>query len=215
MICTLAYSKGNVCKSQTEFALSLSLVSADTIMRGATSTVRTGRQLFEEQCRAIDRLYCESKFERFGVSNLPAHEVQTIYNILREGRLCTAERVPGRLQPDCARCGGTPGPDAAQARHRLLRLQFAWRRLFLQARRRAEAPKGSRMDEMSVFSEIYVSETRIKLLKNLKEACDRRGMAMKEATLRWFMHHSALGKEDGVILGASSAGAGGGELQSM
>jgi aflatoxin B1 aldehyde reductase len=61
------------------------------------------------------------------------------------------------------------------------------------------------MDEMSVFSEIYVSDTRIKLLENLKEACDRHGMTMKEATLRWFMHHSALGKEDGFILGVSSA----------
>jgi aflatoxin B1 aldehyde reductase len=61
------------------------------------------------------------------------------------------------------------------------------------------------MDEMAVFKDIYVSDTRLQLLENLKEVCDRHGVAVKEATLRWFMHHSALGEEDGVILGASSA----------
>jgi aflatoxin B1 aldehyde reductase len=54
-------------------------------------------------------------------------------------------------------------------------------------------PKGTRMDEMSAFQEIDVSDARIRLLESLREACDRHGMAVKEATLRWFMHHSALG----------------------
>jgi aryl-alcohol dehydrogenase-like predicted oxidoreductase len=30
---------------------------------------------FEEQCRAVDKLYSEGQFERFEVSNLPAHKV--------------------------------------------------------------------------------------------------------------------------------------------
>lgn len=154
----------------------------------------------------MDRLYREGKFEHFGVSSLPAHEVQTIYDICARGRLCVAECVPGRLQPDCAWCGGWPVPDAAQAQHRLLRLGSLGGGYFSRPVAELRQPlKGSPMDEMSVVGEIYVSDTRIKLLENLKEACDRRGMAMKEAMLRWFMHRSALGKEDGVILGASSA----------
>jgi len=66
-------------------------------------------------------------------------------------------------------------------------------------------PNGTRMDEMSVFKEVYISDMRIQLLKSLEKVCSRNGIAAKEATLRWFMHHSALEAEDGVILGTSSA----------
>jgi aflatoxin B1 aldehyde reductase len=38
----------------------------------------------EEQCKAANALYQEGKFERFGVSNLPAHEVQTVYDICKK-----------------------------------------------------------------------------------------------------------------------------------
>lgn len=59
-------------------------------------------------------------------------------------------------------------------------------------------PKGTRMDEMSVFKQIYVSDTSLQQLPKLLQACAKYGIAAKEAKLRWFMHHSALGAEDGV-----------------
>lgn len=65
-------------------------------------------------------------------------------------------------------------------------------------------PRGTRLDEMKVSKEIYVNDTSIGLLEKLTKACQGHWIAVKEATLRWFMHHSALGDENGVILGASS-----------
>jgi aryl-alcohol dehydrogenase-like predicted oxidoreductase len=87
--------------------------------------------------------------------------------------------------------------DAADAGHRLLRVQSAGPGAGGYFSKSVEElrvpPKGTRMDEMSAFQEIDVSDARIRLLESLREACDRHGMAVKEATLRWFMHHSALG----------------------
>jgi aflatoxin B1 aldehyde reductase len=61
------------------------------------------------------------------------------------------------------------------------------------------------MDQMKVFSNIYVNDTSLKLHEDLTKACDEAGLKLKDATLRWMMHHSALASNDGVILGASSS----------
>jgi aflatoxin B1 aldehyde reductase len=38
----------------------------------------------------------------------------------------------------------------------------------------------------------------------LRKACDKEDISMVEATYRWLLCHSALGEQDGVLLGASS-----------
>lgn len=63
---------------------------------------------------------------------------------------------------------------------------------------------GSRMDQMKVFAQMYVNDFTLKLHENLTRTCEEAGLTLKEAELRWLMHHSILGDEDGVILGASS-----------
>lgn len=40
-------------------------------------------------------------------------------------------------------------------------------------------------------------------LKTLNTAAGSAGLSMQEAALRWVFYHSALGQNDGVILGAS------------
>jgi len=40
--------------------------------------------------------------------------------------------------------------------------------------------------------------------EKLSGVCKEVSLSLKEATLRWLMHHSILGKDDGVVLGASS-----------
>lgn len=60
------------------------------------------------------------------------------------------------------------------------------------------------MDQMQMFSKIYVNDLTLELHDNLTLVCDQASVKLKEATLRWLTHHSILGQEDGVILGASS-----------
>jgi aflatoxin B1 aldehyde reductase len=38
----------------------------------------------------------------------------------------------------------------------------------------------------------------------IRKACEKGGLSMVEATFRWLLCHSALGEDDGVLLGASS-----------
>lgn len=57
---------------------------------------------------------------------------------------------------------------------------------------------------MQVFSAMYVNDLSLEIHDTLSEACNAEGLTLKEATLRWLMHHSILGEEDGIILGASS-----------
>lgn len=60
------------------------------------------------------------------------------------------------------------------------------------------------MDQMQVFSQMYVNDKTLQLHENLTRICDGANIKLKEATLRWLAHHSILGPEDGIILGASS-----------
>ena len=160
----------------------------------------------EEQCGAVDKLYREGKFERFGVSNLPAHEVQTIYDICKKEEYVLPTVYQGGFNPVGRRAEYELFPTLRKLGIAFYAFSPLGGGYFSKPVEELKAPpKGTRMDEMSVFKDMYVSDTRIQLRENLEKACSKHGIAVKEATLRWFMHHSALEEDDGVILGASSA----------
>ena len=50
---------------------------------------------------------------------------------------------------------------------------------------------------------MYDKETIHVAVKELYGVLQHRGIALAEASLRWLLYHSALGDEDGVILGAT------------
>jgi len=60
-----------------------------------------------------------------------------------------------------------------------------------------------RMAAFPVFKEIYVNDKSLEWLQELTQVCEENGTSPKEGVLRWFMHHSILEEDDGVILGAS------------
>lgn len=158
-----------------------------------------------ESLRAVDQLHREGKFARFGVSNYHVTEVEEIlqlcakhdfvrpsvyqggYNALfRAGE---KELFPLLRQHNIAfyayspLAGGYFSRPAADLR---------------------KPPPGSRMDQMAVFSAMYVNDLSLDIHEQLSQSCKEAGLSLKEATLRWIVHHSVLGKDDGVILGASS-----------
>jgi aryl-alcohol dehydrogenase-like predicted oxidoreductase len=63
---------------------------------------------------------------------------------------------------------------------------------------------GTRFDAMKVFGDMYLKKPLLDALGILKSKCDEEGITTMEGTMRWFMHHSPLEENDGVILGASS-----------
>lgn len=159
----------------------------------------------EESLRAVDQLYREGKFARFGVSNYHVTEVeemlqlcskhgfvrpsvyQGVYNAI--ARAGEKELFPVLRQHSIAFYAYSPLAGGYFSRP---------------ANELRKPPAGSRMDQMSVFSSMYVNDLSLDIHEQLSKACAEEGLTLKEATLRWLMHHSILGENDGVILGASS-----------
>jgi aflatoxin B1 aldehyde reductase len=159
----------------------------------------------EESLRAIDGLYREGKFARFGISNYHVTEVDEIL------KLCTKHDF---VRPSVYQGGYNALARAGEKelfpllrQHKIAFYAYSplaggyFSRSVSDLR---DPPSGSRMDQMSVFSAMYVNDLSLEIHDNLTKACKNEGVTLKEAALRWLMHHSILGKDDGVILGASS-----------
>ncbi len=203
-----AFSPGSLSASNIESACNASLKALKQDKIDIYYFHGPDRQTtYEESCQAIDKLYKEGKFERFGVSNLHVDEVRKIHSI------CKKE---GYVLPSVYQGGYNPAGRSVEelllpTLRELGMVFYAFSPLgggfFTRpVEELRNPPKGGRMDQMKVFKDIYVNDKSLQLLQELTETCQKHGFHVKEATLRWFMHHSALGEEDGVILGASSQG---------
>nr|OQO28283.1 hypothetical protein B0A51_03902 [Rachicladosporium sp. CCFEE 5018] len=158
-----------------------------------------------DSLRAINDLYRSDKFHRFGISNFHVTEVEEIQSLCSEhdfvrptvyqggynaiGRAAETELFPTLRKYGMAFYAFSPLAGGYFSRT---------------AEQLRTPPTGSRMDQMKQFSSMYVNDLSLELHESLSAVCAKDGLTLKEATLRWLMHHSALGKDDGVILGASS-----------
>ena len=50
----------------------------------------------------------------------------------------------------------------------------------------------------------FYTEENFAALTPIREACAAAGISMVDASYRWLLHHSALGPQDGVLLGATN-----------
>ncbi|KAJ9608238.1 hypothetical protein H2200_007226 [Cladophialophora chaetospira] len=159
----------------------------------------------EEQCRAINTLHKQGRFERFGVSNISDAEVQKIHDICVEEGYVLPSLYQGGYNP----IGRAPEKTLFPLLKKLNMAFYAFSPLGggLLAKPISEImkpAKGTRFDEMKVFGDIYLTDQIVGQLKKVQQICDEEGVPLMEATMRWFMHHSPLGEEDGFILGAST-----------
>lgn len=159
----------------------------------------------EESCRAINELHQQGKLERFGLSNNLAAEVEEVQSICENNGWLKPTYFQGGYNP-LLRTGET---ELFPVLRRYGMAFYAFSPLaggyFSKSSDQLRAPAaGGRFDQMKHFSSMYVNDLSLSLHGLLTEVCHKEGMTLKEATLRWLMHHSILGKEDGVILGGSS-----------
>jgi aflatoxin B1 aldehyde reductase len=159
----------------------------------------------EEQCRAIDTLHRQGCFERFGVSNISDAEVQKIHDICSENGYVLPSVYQGGYNP----IGRGPEKTLFPLLKKLNMSFYAFSPLGggLLAKpldQIINPAKGTRFDQMKVFGDIYLTDQILAPLKVVQQKCDEESVPLMEATLRWFMHHSPLGQDDGFILGASS-----------
>ncbi|KAF1344874.1 NADP-dependent oxidoreductase domain-containing protein [Delphinella strobiligena] len=138
----------------------------------------------EEQCSAINQLYEEGRFQRFGVCNLRDDEVAETHEICKREGWVRPSVYQGSFSPLNRKAAETLFPLL-----RILNMSFYafW----------------TRYDAMPHFAKLFLNETIVAELKRLTKVCEARGFSVLEATLRWFKHHSELEEGDGFILRAS------------
>ncbi|TVY38315.1 Oxidoreductase [Lachnellula subtilissima] len=161
----------------------------------------------EEQCRAIGKLYSEGKFAKFGVSNISPAEVQKIHDIYTQEQYATPSIYQGAYNPVQRSAEVSLLPLL-----RKLNMNFyAFSPLAggMLAKKIDDVMKpapGTRFDAMKVFGDMYLKNPTLDVLAVLKSSFNEEGITVMEGTMRWLLHHSPLGEQDGVILGASNTG---------
>ena len=157
-----------------------------------------------EQCRAFGQLYKQGRYSRFGVSNLSATQVQEIHDIcVREGY-----PLPSVYQGAYNPLYRAPEEWLFPLLRKLNMVFYAFSPLAggLLAKPIDDILKpeeGTRFREMPIFGDIYLKDANINALQKMNSICEREGVSMMEATMRWFMHHTPLTSEDALIIGAS------------
>ncbi|PCH38217.1 Aldo/keto reductase [Wolfiporia cocos MD-104 SS10] len=166
---------------------------------------------FEETLREVNELHKEGLFHIFGLSNYASWEVAEIVGICKANGWvqpkiyqamynAVTREMETELVPCCRKFG------LRIVIYNPLAGGFFAGKV---AAPDAEAPQGGRFDPNSNMGKMY----RARYLKGgyfdalnyLKPIAEKHQLRLTEIALRWCQHHSALGPEDGIILGASSA----------
>lgn len=167
---------------------------------------------YEVTMKAVNDLYKEGYFKRFGVSNYAAWEVAEIVHICRAN---------GYIQP-------TAYQGIYNAIHRSVEAElfpcmrkygisfYEFNPLgggFFTGRYTSadDAPEpGSRFDagrrQGKNYRQRYWKEPYFKAINSIREVAEKHGLTMAEIALRWVSHHSLMKREhgDSILIGASS-----------
>ncbi|KAF9546905.1 hypothetical protein EC957_009070 [Mortierella hygrophila] len=163
---------------------------------------------FEETLKAIDDLYKEGLFERFGVSNYSAWNVALMHSICKQN---------GYVLPTIYQ--GAYNPIDRNVTYELLPCLkhlnigfYAYNPIsggVLSGKYKfdGETPEGSRYDPKTatgkMVREMYWNKTTFEAVESLTKVATANNLTLLEATLRWIRHHSGLTANDGILIGAS------------
>ncbi|KAF8923099.1 hypothetical protein BGZ58_003348 [Dissophora ornata] len=162
---------------------------------------------FEVTAKAVDALYREGLFERFGLSNFAAWQVAHIYEICKQNGYVLPTVYQGMYNPiaravvpellPCLKYYniGFYGYNPVGAGLLTGKYKFS-----------EDTQEGTRYDPnvSSRFRRRYWKSLNFEGVQILEKAAKENDVTLLEATLRWMRHHSSLGSIDGIIIGASS-----------
>ncbi|KAH9204792.1 NADP-dependent oxidoreductase domain-containing protein [Leptodontidium sp. 2 PMI_412] len=167
---------------------------------------------FEETLLAVNELYKEGYFNRFGISNFLSYEVAKICEICEKN---------GWIKPTVYQGNYSALQRSVEAelfpclRHYGISL-YAFQPLaagFLTGRyqrSQIEFEEGSRFDSKQRIGKVtqgrYINDSYFDALDLIKEVADKHRLTIAEIALRWLEHHSLLKEQfgDAIIIGSSS-----------
>ncbi|KAI0633852.1 Aldo/keto reductase [Trametes polyzona] len=167
---------------------------------------------YEVTLKAVNDLYKEGKFKRFGISNYMSWEVAEIVGICRANGYIQPTAYQGiynaihrKVEPElfpCLRKFGIAfyefnplGGGFFTGRYRSLEDQ-------VEPGSRFDPTKGQGKN----YRARYWKEPYFRALATIEEVAKKHGLTLAEVALRWISHHSLLKREygDAVLIGASS-----------
>lgn len=167
---------------------------------------------YEVTMKAVNDLYKEGKFKKFGLSNYASWEVAEIVGICKVNGYVQPTVYQGiynaihrNIEPELIPCLRKFG--VAFYAYSPLAGGFFTGRYTSQTE---QVEKGSRFDPERGLGQAYRSrywnDQYFKAVDVVKEAADKAGLTFAEVALRWISHHSQLKREygDAIIIGASS-----------
>ncbi|TKA33826.1 hypothetical protein B0A54_14212 [Friedmanniomyces endolithicus] len=159
----------------------------------------------EESCKAIYQLHKDGKIASFGISNFNAQEVEEIHRICTSKGWITPSVYQGMYNPLSRTGEQTLFPTLRKLGMAFYAFSPLAGGYFSKSDSQLRTPaSGGRMDQMKHFANMFVNDLSLEMHEFLTQMCEKEGLTVKEATLRWLFNHSILGVEDGVILGGSS-----------
>ncbi|KAJ7097971.1 Aldo/keto reductase [Mycena belliarum] len=165
---------------------------------------------FEDTLEEMNKLHNEGYYEVFGLSNFASWEVAEIVGICKargwvQPKIyqvmynAITRAMESELLPCCRKFG-----------LRLVVYNPLAGGLFAgKLSSVSDAPSTFRFNPATLggrmYRDRYLKDGTFDALNHLKEVAAQHNLRLTEIALRWCQHHSVLGPDDGVILGASSA----------
>ena len=154
--------------------------------------------------KACDELYRAGKFKELGLSNFPAWLVSHVYHICKEKGYVLPTVYEGLYNP-LSRKAEEELFDAL----RNFNMRFyaynplAGGLLTNKYSSFEEEPTKGRFTFRPNYQNRYWKKSFFDGAALIKKACEREGISIIEASYRWMAYHSALQKDDAIIVGAS------------
>jgi aflatoxin B1 aldehyde reductase len=163
---------------------------------------------FEEPLKAINEIYQSGGFEKFGISNYGADEVDEIYNIAKKNNYVLPTVYQGSYNAVDRAGEGVLFP--VLRKHNIA--FYAYSPLaggFFNQKREVALKEGGRFDATTGVGQLYagkyIKPSYFSALEKLEKVSQ--GLSNSEIAIRWLYHHSQLAAKygDAAIIGASRA----------
>ncbi|KAG0283440.1 hypothetical protein BGZ96_012199 [Linnemannia gamsii] len=163
---------------------------------------------YEETLKAIDDLYKEGLFERFGLSNYSAWNVAQIYEICKQNGYVLPSVYQGMYNPISRSVTTELLPCL---KHYNISF-YAYNPIcggVLSGKYNFNVdPEGTRYDPKTQIGQMardwYWNKANFEAVQALTKVATAQNLTLLEATLRWMRHHSSLTAHDGIVIGSTS-----------
>ncbi|KAF9978215.1 hypothetical protein BGZ73_003396 [Actinomortierella ambigua] len=200
-----SHNKENLSKALTTSLATLGVDTIDLVYLHA----RDHSVPLEETLEALDQLHKAGKFKHFGISNFSVKDIETIWDICRKKGYVTPLYYQGMYSP-ISRDDYLVHKDVL-AKYNMRYFTYNSLAAGVLTGKHSyggEAQEGTRFHPSSGFSGLWNGlfwKEDIHMAVNLlTKAAAKEGIPLAEATFRWMRHHSGLGEQDGILVGASS-----------